>query len=96
MPAAPDVPTLAESGVPDMVVDFTWHGWFVPAKTPVALVQRLNTEARNALQTPKMKGLMEAVSFQPDANSPEEFRRFVSTEMKRYAEIVRAANVRAD
>lgn len=96
LPAAPEVPTLAESGVPDMVVDFTWHGWFVPAKTPAQLVQRLNDEARTALQTPKMRTLMEAVSFQPVANSPEAFRQFVASEMKRYAEIVRAANIRVE
>ncbi len=94
--AAPDVPTFTESGIADMVVDFTWHGWFAPAKTPMDIVRRLNTEARKALQAPKMRALMEAVSFQPVANSPEEFRAFVQGEMKRYAEIVRAANIRAE
>jgi tripartite-type tricarboxylate transporter receptor subunit TctC len=94
--AAPDVPTFAEAGIADMVVDFTWHGWFVPAKTPMEIVQRLNNEARSALQTQKMRALMEAVSFQPVASSPAEFRAFVQSEMKRYAEIVRAANIRAD
>jgi tripartite-type tricarboxylate transporter receptor subunit TctC len=79
-----------------VVVDFTWHGWFVPARTPADVVRRLNSEARNALQAPKMRALMESVSFQPVANSPEEFRAFVQGEMKRYAEIVRAANIRAD
>ena len=94
--AAPDVPTLAESGVADMVVDFTWHGWFVPARTAAHIVQRLNNEARKALQAPKMRVLMDAVSFQPVANSPEAFRIFVQEEMKRYADIVRAANIRAE
>ncbi len=94
--ATPEVPTLAESGITDMVVDFTWHGWFVPAKTPADVVRRLNAEARSALQAPKMRALMDGVGFQPIANSPEEFRQFVHSEMKRYAEIVRAANIRAD
>jgi tripartite-type tricarboxylate transporter receptor subunit TctC len=94
--ATPDVPTFAEAGVNDMVVDFTWHGWFAPAKTPLEIVTRLNTEARKALQAQKMRALMEAVSFQPVANSPEAFRAFVHSEMKRYAEIVRSANIRAD
>ena len=96
LPAAPDVPTLGESGVPDMVVDFTWHGWFVPARTPPGIVRRLNAEARHALQTARMKALMEAVSFRPVANSPETFRQFVLAEMKRYSGIVRAANIRAE
>ena len=94
--ATPDVPTFAEAGINDMVVDFTWHGWFVPAKTPAGIVNRLNAEARKALHAQKMRALMEAASFQPVANSPEAFRAFVQSEMKRYAEIVRAANVRAD
>ena len=94
--AAPDVPTFAEAGISDMVVDFTWHGWFVPAKTPTDIVNRLNSEARKALQVQKMRALMESVSFQPVANSPAEFRAFVQTEIKRYAEIVRAANIRAE
>lgn len=94
--AAPDVPTLAESGIADMVVDFTWHGWFVPAKTPADIVRRLNAEARRALEAQKMRALMQSVSFQPVANSPDEFRTFVHSEMKRYAEIVRAANIRAE
>ncbi len=96
LPAAPDVPTLAESGIADMVVDFTWHGWFLPAKTPMDIVRRLNSEARKALQTQKMRALMDSVSFQPVANTPDEFRAFVQSEMKRYAEIVRAANIRVE
>lgn len=96
LPAMPEVPTLNEAGITDMVVDFTWHGWFVPAKTPMAIVQRLNDEARKALQSQKMRALMDAVSFQPVANSPDAFRQFVASEMKRYAEIVRAANVRVE
>lgn len=96
LPAMPDVPTLGESGITDMVVDFTWHGWFVPAKTPSAIAQRLNDEARKALQSQKMRALMDAVSFSPVANSSEAFRQFVASEMKRYAEIVRTANIRVE
>jgi len=79
-----------------MVVDFTWHCWFVQAKTPMSIVHRLQAEARKALQTPQMKALMESNGFEAVGNTPEEFRAFVQSEMKRYAEIVRAANVRAE
>ncbi len=95
-PAVPEAPTFAEAGVADMVVDFTWHGWFVPAKTPMEIVRRLHAEARKALQSAPMRALMESNGFQPVANSPEEFRVFVQSEMKRYAEIVRAANIRVE
>ena len=96
LPAATEVPTLGESGVTDMVVDFTWHGWFLPAKTPNTIARRLHAEARNALQTSQMKALMDAVSFRPVASSPEDFRRYLLSEMKRYAEIVKAARVRLE
>ena len=95
-PILPEVPTLAESGVADYVIDFTWHGWFAPAKTPLEIVRRLQLEARKALQAPAMRALMESSGFEAVANSPEEFKIFVQTEMKRYAEIVRAANVVAE
>ena len=95
-PILPEVPTLAESGVADYVIDFTWHGWFVPAKTPLEIVRRLHSEARKALQSPSMRALMESSGFEAVANTPDEFRLFVQTEMKRYAEIVRAANVVAE
>ena len=96
LPAATEVPTLGESGVTDMVVDFTWHGWFLPAKTPNTVARRLHAEARNALQTSQMRALMDAVSFRPVASSPEDFRRYLLSEMKRYAEIVKAARVRLE
>ena len=95
-PILPEVPTLAESGVADYVIDFTWHGWFAPAKTPLEIVRRLQLEARKALQAPAMRALMESSGFEAVANTPEEFKIFVQTEMKRYAEIVRAANVVAE
>jgi len=95
-PILPEVPTLAESGVADYVIDFTWHGWFAPAKTPLEIVRRLQLEARKALQAPAMRALMESSGFEAVANTPEEFKIFVQAEMKRYAEIVRAANVVAE
>jgi tripartite-type tricarboxylate transporter receptor subunit TctC len=88
--------TFAEAGIPNMVVDFIWHGWFVRPRTPAAPVPRLNSEARKTMQAPRMRALMERVSFQPVANSPDEFRAFHHSELKRYAETVRAANIRAE
>ena len=60
------------------------------------LVLAEDAQARKALQAPAMKSLMEGTGFEAVANTPEEFRAFVQSEMKRYAEIVRAANVRAE
>jgi tripartite-type tricarboxylate transporter receptor subunit TctC len=92
----PEVPTIAESGLPDYVVDFTWNGWFAPAKTPAAIVLRLQTEIRKAVQAPRMREILDASGFTAVANSPEEFRAFVQTEIKRYAQIVRDANIKVE
>ena len=62
----------------------------------MGIVRRLHAVARRALQAPQMKALMESTGFEAVANTPEEFRAFVQSEMKRYAEIVRAANVHAE
>jgi tripartite-type tricarboxylate transporter receptor subunit TctC len=91
--AMPEVPTIAESGVPDYVVDFTWNGWFAPARTPAAIVNRLQTEVREALRAPKVLEVLAASAFYPVGSSPEEFRTFIHAEMKRYAEMVREAKI---
>jgi len=96
MTALPDVPTVAESALPDYVVDFTWNGWFAPAKTPREIVARLQGEVHKALQAPKMRAILEASGFTPVGNTPEEFRQFVQSEIKRYAAIVREANIRVE
>jgi tripartite-type tricarboxylate transporter receptor subunit TctC len=89
----PDVPTIAEAGVPDYVVDFTWNGWFAPARTPAAIINRLQAEVHQALQAPKVREVLAASAFYPVGSTPEEFRKFIQDEMKRYAEIVREAKI---
>jgi tripartite-type tricarboxylate transporter receptor subunit TctC len=89
----PDVPLISEAGVPDYVVDFTWNAWFAPAKTPPAIVNKLHAAVREALKAPKVIEFLDAAAFYPVGNTPEEFRTFVDTEMKRYAQSVREARI---
>ncbi len=89
----PDVPLISESGVPDYVVDFTWNAWFAPAKTPPAVVSRLQSAVSAALKTPKMIDFLDAAAFYPVGSTPEEFRAFVDAELKRYAQNLREAKV---
>ena len=89
----PDVPLISESGVPDYIVDFTWNAWFAPAKTPPAIVNRLQAAVREALKTPKMIDFLDAAAFYPVGSTPEEFRVFVDAELKRYAQNLREAKV---
>ncbi len=92
----PEVPTIAESGLPDYVVDFTWNGWFATAKTPAAIITRLQSEISKAVQTPRMREILAASGFAAVANTPEEFRIFVQNEIRRYAQILRQTNIKVE
>ena len=89
----PEVPTIAEAGVPGYRFDSGWHGWFAPAKTPPAIVNRLYAAIRDALKEPKLREFLIAGGYEPRGDSPEEFRKIFTSDIKLYAEIVRAAKI---
>ena len=94
-PAAPEVPAIAESGVPGY--DYaSWIGLLAPAKTPPAIISRLNAEAVKALQTPEIKAILAAEGSEPVGNSPEQFAAILMTEVARWAKVVKAAGIKAD
>jgi tripartite-type tricarboxylate transporter receptor subunit TctC len=92
LPELPDVPTSAEAGL-ELPLSGAWHGWFVPAGTPAAIVERLHAEARKALGVPKVRDFILAGGYEPDGRSPAAFREFVRLEYERYGEMVRAAKL---
>jgi tripartite-type tricarboxylate transporter receptor subunit TctC len=93
--AAPDIPTLAEAGVPGY--DATaWFGLFAPAGTPAAVVQKLSDTARQATQSPDVKAALEAVGADAVSSTPAEFEAFYKAEVDKWAEVVKRANVRLD
>jgi tripartite-type tricarboxylate transporter receptor subunit TctC len=90
----PNVPTISEAGVPNMTLDaMSWYGLFAPARTPQAIVTRLHTEARTALQNPQVRERLEALRLEPVGDAPAEFRTFMDEQVKRFAELVRLARV---
>ncbi len=89
----PDLPTVSESGVPGFVAHFTWNAWFAPAGTPRAIVMRLQTEVRTAVQVPKVHDFLVQGGWEPLGSTPEELDAYVKAELKRYAEAARIANV---
>jgi tripartite-type tricarboxylate transporter receptor subunit TctC len=89
----PEVPLISEAGVPDYVVDFTWNAWYAPAKTPPAIINRLQAAVSSALKSPKMIEFLDVAAFYPVGSTPEEFRAFTDTELKRYAQHLREAKV---
>ena len=91
-PPLPDVPTLAEAGFPDLVVN-TWFGIAAPAATPAEIVQRLNQEILAAVQSPEVKARFDELSFAPAPMSAAETQRFIQTEIERWKPVVSAAGI---
>jgi tripartite-type tricarboxylate transporter receptor subunit TctC len=88
----PEVPTLAEAGYPDLVVN-TWFGIAVPAATPAEIVQRLNQEILAAVQSPEVTARFEELSFAPAPMTTAETQRFIQTEIERWRPVVAAAGI---
>ncbi len=91
----PDVPTVAEAGVPGYVADAGWHGVFAPAKTPMAIVNKLQKAIHKALQEPKIHQNFVDNGYEPQGDTPAEWARIFRADVKRYAEIVKAAKIEA-
>lgn len=89
----PDVPTIAEAGVAGYRFDSGWHAWFAPAKTPPPIVNKLYAAIREALKEPKLRDYFIAGGYEPRGDAPEEFKKQFASDMKVYAEIVRAAKI---
>jgi len=92
---APDVPTLAESGLAGYEVG-SWQGVFAPAGTPPAIVQRLNTEIVKIINTPDVKEKLIALGAEPVGNTSEEFGALVKTEGVKWAEVVKKSGAKVD
>jgi len=93
--AYPDVPTIAESGVPGYEVS-AWYGLFAPAGTPPAIVQRLQAEVVSALKDPALLQRLSTLGAEPVGSTPEELSRFVRSEYDKWGKVVRQAGIRLD
>jgi len=92
-PAAPDVPTIAESGVPGY--DFTnWFGILAPGATPRPVITKLQVEIARHLSSPELRTRLAAEGAEVVGGSPEDFARTMRTDIEKYAKIIKAANVR--
>ena len=92
--AMPELPTVLESGMSDFVWRTGWQGWFAPARTPRETIVRLNSVIRRALESPKVRETLLAGGYDTIGDSPAEFARFIESELKRYADIARLANIK--
>jgi tripartite-type tricarboxylate transporter receptor subunit TctC len=94
-PAIPDVPTIAESGLPGFDVE-PWFGIVAPAGTPAAIVNRLNAEIGKIMQQNDVKELLASFGAAPSISSPQEFGKFIDSEVTRWAEVVKASGAKAE
>ncbi len=94
-PALPQVPTIAEAGVPGYEVT-TWNALFAPAGTPVPVVNRLNALVRQGLEQPESKAIMAAQGLDPTPSTPAEMAALVKSELAKWAKLIKAANIKAD
>ncbi len=94
-PIAPDVPTLAESGLPGYEIG-SWQGVFAPAGTPPDIVKRLNAEIVKIVNAPDVQKKLLELGAEPVANSSEEFTAFVKAEVVKWGEVVKKSGARVD
>ncbi len=91
----PDIPTIAESGVPGFEV-VAWGGLIGPANMPKELVTRLNAEVRTALASPAVRERFKALGAETDPSTPEEFRELSRRETAKWAKVVKFSGAKID
>lgn len=91
----PELPTIAEAGVPDFAVN-NWYGVFVPAGTSKEIVRRLNTEIVKILNLPDVKQRLLEFGIEATPSTPEHFAAYIQSEMKKWAKVVKDANVKIE
>jgi tripartite-type tricarboxylate transporter receptor subunit TctC len=93
--AMPDVPTIAESGVPGYEL-MTWYGLLAPANTPRVAIDRLNQETAAVIKLPDVLARLQADGVEPVAGTPGQFTDLIGTELVRVAKIVKGAGIQAE
>ncbi|MEP6941371.1 MAG: tripartite tricarboxylate transporter substrate binding protein [Betaproteobacteria bacterium] len=93
--ALPDVPTVAESGMPGFAF-FSWYGLWGPPNLPPAIVARLNAEINRWLATPEVKAQFAGLGYEAQPGTPGDFDRFVHEDSERSAKIIRDAGIKAE
>jgi tripartite-type tricarboxylate transporter receptor subunit TctC len=93
--AMPNVPTIAESGVPGFEVA-SWQGIFVPAGVPKPIVDRLHGEIMKILQAPEMQDRLKSLGMQPSTMTPDQVSAFQKAEIEKWAQVIKAAGIKLE
>jgi tripartite-type tricarboxylate transporter receptor subunit TctC len=91
----PDVPTMAEAGVPDMDVEL-WSGFFAPAGTPADIVEKLQDEVGRIVRLPEIRERMKTLGVDPADKASDEFARVIASDISRWTAVAQAANVKVE
>ena len=92
---APDLPTMAEAGVPGFDIS-TWFGLLAPAGTPPAVIEKWNVDVTKILSAPEMRERLAAQGADAAPDSPADFAKFIAAELVKYARIVKASGAKVD
>ena len=91
--AAPEVPTIAEAGVPGYDTS-SWFAFFVPAKTPPEIIRKMHADTVTALAEPQIKAKLDALGVVVVGSTPEQLGMHLQAEMERWAPVIKAANIK--
>ncbi|MGQ0522182.1 MAG: tripartite tricarboxylate transporter substrate binding protein [Betaproteobacteria bacterium] len=94
-PALPDLPTVAEAGVPGYEAGL-WYGYVGPARIPADIVRRLNSEIVAVLKSPEVRDRLASQGVDASPSTPEEFGRLMVTDLERWAKVVQRAGIRLE
>jgi tripartite-type tricarboxylate transporter receptor subunit TctC len=93
--ALPDVPTISEAGAPG--ADFvSWNGVHVPARTPRAIIAKLNAELNRLVKLPDVRERMQSLGLNPEGGTSEAFAAFVKADIARWAKVIRDTGLRVE
>jgi len=94
-PELPDVPTMSESGLTGFQVD-AWVGMLAPARTPKAVVARLQGGITQILHSPEIRARLASFGFEPVGNTPSEFATMIQSEMQKWSKLIRDAGIKPE
>jgi len=94
-PLAPEVPTIAEAGVPGFEY-MTWYGMLVPAGTPRPIVERIQADTAKIIQAPQTRGRFSTQGLDVYGNAPSEFQAYLGAELAKWDKVIRATGVRVE
>jgi tripartite-type tricarboxylate transporter receptor subunit TctC len=95
VPVVPDLPTIAEAGVPGFDVS-SWFGFFVPVKTPQEIIAKLNADTNAALAHPSVKSRFDDLGATPRGTTPDQLAAFLKSEIDKWGPVIRDARIRVE